>query len=186
MRWLSIAVVLLAGLPAIFAEDITTISGKVYRDVKVSRVMPDGLELTSTSGIVKVRATDLAAEYWRKYGFRADQVVAFEQEKAKTQDAAAQQRQQQVIQKAIDDVYRDRAVPATGTVVAEYRGGCYVVSLVLKYTRVDRVPQRKKVKERFGKNGVEPVYETTYETRTTVTEHKEMGIVAGLPPMSFS
>src|SRR5947208_3616774 len=49
------------------AEDFTTINGKEYKNVTVSRVEPDGLVLRSKSGILKVYFTELPKEVVDKW-----------------------------------------------------------------------------------------------------------------------
>src|SRR5437667_224240 len=49
------------------AEDLTTINGKQYKNVTVSRVEPDGLVLRSKSGILKVYFSELPKEVVDKW-----------------------------------------------------------------------------------------------------------------------
>ena len=51
--------VILSSTSIALAEDFKTISGKEYKNVKVSRVEPDGIVLVSKSGISKVYFTEV-------------------------------------------------------------------------------------------------------------------------------
>src|SRR5438874_13822902 len=52
---------------ALFAEDFKTIDGKEYKNVTVSRIEPDGIMLTSSSGISKVYFTELPKEVQERF-----------------------------------------------------------------------------------------------------------------------
>jgi len=49
------------------AEDFTTINGKEYKDVTVSRVEPDGIVLKTKSGIPKVYFRELPTEVQERF-----------------------------------------------------------------------------------------------------------------------
>jgi len=51
------------------ADDFKTIDGKEYKNAKVSRVEPDGLVLSSKSGISKVYFTELPKEVQERFGY---------------------------------------------------------------------------------------------------------------------
>jgi hypothetical protein len=61
MKYWETTLPILAALSASFvlADDFKTIDGKEYKDVKVSRVEPDGIVLRSKSGISKVYFVEL-------------------------------------------------------------------------------------------------------------------------------
>jgi thioredoxin 1 len=59
------------------AEDFKTIGGKEYKNVKVSRVEPDGIVLISKSGISKVYFTELPKEIQDRFHYDADQAAAY-------------------------------------------------------------------------------------------------------------
>jgi hypothetical protein len=81
-----------------FAEDFKTIKGKEYKNVAVSRVEPDGIMLTTTSGISKVYFTELPKEVQDRFhydpakaaAYSAEQMSALEQLR-KQQEKAQQQ-----------------------------------------------------------------------------------------------
>ncbi len=49
------------------AEDFKTVSGKVYKDVTVSRIEADGIELKTKTGISKVYFTELPQEVQERF-----------------------------------------------------------------------------------------------------------------------
>ena len=51
----------------VLADDFKTIDGKEYKNVKVSRVEPDGIVITFSGGIVKIPFTELSPEIQKKY-----------------------------------------------------------------------------------------------------------------------
>jgi hypothetical protein len=51
------------------ADDFKTLTGKEYKDVTVSRVEPDGIVVTSKSGISKVYFTELPKDVQARFGY---------------------------------------------------------------------------------------------------------------------
>jgi hypothetical protein len=51
------------------ADDFKTLTGKEYKDVTVSRVEPDGIVVTSKSGISKVYFTELPKDVQGRFGY---------------------------------------------------------------------------------------------------------------------
>src|SRR5439155_24275932 len=54
-----------------FADHFKAINGKEYKNVKVSRVEPDGIVLVSSSGISKVYFTELPKEVQERFQYDA-------------------------------------------------------------------------------------------------------------------
>ncbi len=75
-----------------FADDFKTIDGKEYKNVKVSRVEPDGIVITFSGGIVKIPFTELSPEIQKKYGYDSQAAGAYSAEQNEQQAALAQQR----------------------------------------------------------------------------------------------
>jgi hypothetical protein len=65
------------------ADDFKTINGKEYKNVTVSRVEPDGIVLTSKSGIAKVYFVELPKEAQERFGYDAAAVKATEEKQTK-------------------------------------------------------------------------------------------------------
>ena len=67
------------------AEDFTTIEGKKYEGVTVSRVEPDGLMVVTDSGIAKIPFARLPEDVQKKYGYDPKTAAAFSAGVAKSQ-----------------------------------------------------------------------------------------------------
>jgi hypothetical protein len=59
------------------ADDFKTIDGKEYKNVKVSRVEPDGIVLSNKSGISKVYFTELPKEVQERFHYDAQKGAEF-------------------------------------------------------------------------------------------------------------
>ena len=57
----TLALLILSVASVALADDFKTITGKEYKNAKVSRVEPDGIVITFSSGIVKIPARLQAA-----------------------------------------------------------------------------------------------------------------------------
>ncbi|MEO7933387.1 MAG: hypothetical protein ABIT76_09545 [Chthoniobacterales bacterium] len=60
---------LLAYLVPLTADDITTLAGKEYKGVRISRTEPDGIVVVTDSGIEKLQFGLLPADVQKKYGY---------------------------------------------------------------------------------------------------------------------
>ena len=69
------------------ANDFKAIDGKEYKNVRVSRVEPDGLVLISKSGISKVYFTELPKEVQERFRYDAAQAAAYSAEQVASQVA---------------------------------------------------------------------------------------------------
>src|SRR5206468_6299254 len=76
------------------ADDFKTIDGKEYKNVKVSRVEPDGLVLSSKSGISKVYFAELPKEVQDRFHYDAAKGDAYSAEQTANQEALYKQRQE--------------------------------------------------------------------------------------------
>ena len=79
-------VILCSALVAL-AEDFKAIDGKEYKNVKVSRVEPDGIVLISKSGISKVYFTELPKDVQDRFHYDAEQAAAYSAEQTASQMA---------------------------------------------------------------------------------------------------
>jgi hypothetical protein len=92
---------LLAALSAsmALADDFKTINGKEYKNVTVKRVEPDGIVVSSKSGILKIYFTELPKEVQAQFGYDAKKAAAYSSERKANaeallkQQAEAQQKQ---------------------------------------------------------------------------------------------
>src|SRR6058998_3057680 len=69
------------------ADDFKAIDGKEYKNVKVTRVEPDGIVLMSKSGISKVYFTELPKEVQERFHYDAAQGAAYSAEQTAGQVA---------------------------------------------------------------------------------------------------
>ena len=83
--------VILCSASIAFAEDFKAIDGKEYKNVKVSRVEPDGIVLISKSGISKVYFTELPMEVQDRFHYDAAQAAAYSAEQTASQVALQSQ-----------------------------------------------------------------------------------------------
>jgi thiol-disulfide isomerase/thioredoxin len=67
------------------ADDFKAIDGKEYKNVRVSRVEPDGIVLISKSGISKVYFTELPKEVQERFRYDAAQAAAYSAEQVASQ-----------------------------------------------------------------------------------------------------
>src|SRR4029450_13529134 len=91
MKTLALFLILSFGSLA-FADDFKTIEGKEYKNVKVSRVEPDGIVITFSGGIVKIPFTELSPEIQKKYGYDSSAAATYSAQEYEKQSALAQQR----------------------------------------------------------------------------------------------
>jgi len=100
MKTLLVFVALILTSSALLADDFKTLDGREYKNVSVSRTEPDGITITSTSGIIKLYFSELPPEVRAKYNYDPQKAQEF---------AAADARQQQLI---YQQTQRDRAAIA--------------------------------------------------------------------------
>ena len=69
MNKIALAILAALSVSIALADDFKTIDGKEYKNVTVSRVEPDGIVLTSKSGISKVYFAELPKEVQKRFGY---------------------------------------------------------------------------------------------------------------------
>ena len=84
----------LAAGSALRAEDVTTLSGTTYRDVRMVRVDPDGVTWEHATGMCKVDFNDLPEAVRRAYRYDAKQAAAYRDAQARARQQFAAQMQQ--------------------------------------------------------------------------------------------
>ena len=84
----------------VFADDFKTVDGKEYKNATVSRVEPDGIVLTSKSGISKIYFTELPKEVQERFHYDAAKATAYSAE----QNAALEQ-----LRKQREEAQREKA-----------------------------------------------------------------------------
>jgi hypothetical protein len=82
-----------------FALDITTISGKSYTNVTVSRVEPDALVLLDKKGVVRIYFSDLNDDVKQQFGYNHTNATVYQEFKRKQQLKYASARKAEHIKK---------------------------------------------------------------------------------------
>jgi len=92
-RWNLIAgVFLIAGTA--FGDDFKTIDGKEYKNVRLSRVEPDGIVFITSSGISKIYFTELPKEVQERFHYDAAKAAAYSSGQAANQEAFRKQQEE--------------------------------------------------------------------------------------------
>ena len=76
------------------AEDVTTLSGATYREVRLVRVEPDGVTWEHSTGVVKVDFSDLPEPVRKAYHYDSGKAAAFQAGQAKAREDFAARMQQ--------------------------------------------------------------------------------------------
>ena len=116
---------LVLGMTAARADDVTTLSGTTYRDVRAVRVDPDGVTWEHATGIVKVDFADLPEPVRKAYRYDAGKAKVFQEAQAKAQAEFAARAQQAQREAEAHRVQPLRA-PATTAGQAAGRPGEFV------------------------------------------------------------
>jgi thiol-disulfide isomerase/thioredoxin len=96
---------LILSLPSVaFGEDFKAIDGKEYKNVKVSRVEPDGIVLITSSGVSKVYFTELPKEVQERFHYDAAKAAVYSAQQAATQEAF--RKQQEELRRRLDEESR--------------------------------------------------------------------------------
>ena len=93
---------ILAFVSVTLGDDFKTLGGKEYKDATVNRVEPDGIVLTSKSGISKVYFTELPKDVQERFGYDPQKAGAYSAEQAA--NYAVYQKQQEQTQRQQDAV----------------------------------------------------------------------------------
>jgi hypothetical protein len=91
MNKISLAILVVLSASIALADDLKTIEGKEYKNVTVKRVEPDGLVLSSKSGIAKVYFTELPKDVQQRFNYDPEKAAAYSAE----QNAALEQARKQ-------------------------------------------------------------------------------------------
>jgi hypothetical protein len=91
----------------LLADDFKTIEGKEYKNVTVSRVEPDGIVLTTSSGISKVYFAELPKEVQERFHYDAAKGTAYSAQQNANLEALRKQ-QQEAQQKRTEEIEKYR------------------------------------------------------------------------------
>ena len=78
-------------IPSPTPSDLTTLSGKTYKQARVFRVEPDGVNYMFAGGIVKIPFTDLSETIRKQYGYDPKAANTFARAEAAAQAQSAEQ-----------------------------------------------------------------------------------------------
>jgi hypothetical protein len=94
VKYWKTALAILAALSAslALADDFKTINGKEYKNVKVSRIEPDGIVIKFSGGIVKLPFTELPSDIQKKYSYDPTAAARYAAQENQKQAALAEQR----------------------------------------------------------------------------------------------
>ena len=101
------ALAILAALSAsiALANDFKTIDGTEYKNVTVKRVEPDGIVLSSKSGISKVYFTELPKDVQERFHYDPEKATAYSGEQNAAQEQVRKQ-QEEAMRKKYEDTER--------------------------------------------------------------------------------
>lgn len=98
-----LAVLIICFTSAAVAEDFKTVNGKEYKDATVNRVEPDGIVVTTKSGVSKLYFSELPKEVQDRFHYDPQSASAYSAEQSANytayqtqQDEARHQHEQQV------------------------------------------------------------------------------------------
>lgn len=84
MKWIVILAILCS---AAIADDITTLSGEVYKDAEITRVEPSGLVVATDAGIVRIPFTNLPEDVRKANGYDPKAAAEYAAQSARAQQA---------------------------------------------------------------------------------------------------
>src|SRR5205809_649683 len=82
------------------ADDFKTTDGKEYKNVTVKRVEPDGIVLSSKSGISKVYFTELPKEVQQRFNYDPEKAATYSAEQNAALEQARKQQEEALRQRA--------------------------------------------------------------------------------------
>jgi hypothetical protein len=99
-----LTVLVLSFTSVAFAEDFETLNGKEYKDATISRVEPDGIVLTSKSGVSKVYFSELPKEVQDRFHYNPGKAADYDAVLALQARLQALQAHYQELEKQEDDL----------------------------------------------------------------------------------
>jgi chromosome segregation ATPase len=91
--------IILCLVSVVGADDFKTIKGKEYKNVTVSRVEPDGIVLSTSSGISKVYFTELPKEVQERFHYDAEKGDEYSRKQNEEQEQLRKQQEEALPQK---------------------------------------------------------------------------------------
>jgi chromosome segregation ATPase len=100
MSSLTVVILIVCFASIALADDFKTTDGKEYKNVTVSRVEPDGIVLSSKSGISKVYFAELPKEVQQRFSYDPEKAAAYSAEQNSAQEQFRKQQEEALRQKA--------------------------------------------------------------------------------------
>ncbi|PYJ51892.1 MAG: hypothetical protein DME87_01570 [Verrucomicrobia bacterium] len=100
MKMRILTLLILSFAPVVLADDFKTIEGKEYKNVKVSRVEPDGIVLITKAGISKVYFTELPKAVQERFNYDPEKAPAYSAEQNAALEQLRNQQQEAMIRRA--------------------------------------------------------------------------------------
>ena len=111
-------------------DDLKTISGKEYKQVKISRVEPDGLVIIHKTGVTKLPVSELPTEVQRKFGFIPSKIEA-ESPAARTGEQKEERVEQQKKPQETKPTLFIKAIALITGVIAPMTHGVWIVLAIV-------------------------------------------------------
>jgi len=89
--FLTLASAFAAASSVLQARDITTLDGKVYKEVSI-RAKPNGLEIVHSTGVAFVNFKNLPESVWKEFGYDPAKAAEYEEKLKEARKAAAKTR----------------------------------------------------------------------------------------------
>jgi hypothetical protein len=129
-RWnkdLTLLILIVSFPLVVLADDFKTNDGKEYKNVTLKRVEPDGIVLTSKSGILKLYFAELPPEIQKKYGYDPGEAADYQKQAYEAGVARAQEitqaSQQQAEERARYWQQHPTSQPVQGSPTSALSGG---------------------------------------------------------------
>jgi len=162
------------------ADNMTLPNGKTYTNYKVSRVEPDGITLTHSSGITKLFFWELPPELQQKYNYDPQKARTYNKQ-AQAQQAAAWSRQQEMAKRAQERVEYEAAHKE---VMKSIKGAATeLVGEVSQITDEGALIGKAKVPYRYNEEVVTPGYTPMDGNRQFVTKTKYVSAADDYEPV---
>jgi len=162
------------------ADDMTLPNGKTYTNYKVSRVEPDGITLTHSSGITKLFFWELPPDIQKQYNYNPEKARTYNKQ-AQAQQAAAWARQQEMAKRAQQRAEYEAAHKEVMKNIKE--SATELVGEVSQITEDGALIRDARVPFRYKEEVVTPGYTPMNSNRRFVTKTKYISAAADYEPV---
>ena len=166
MKTIILCLLSLTFLELVYAEDLK-VDNKIYKDVTILRVEPDGITYMHSGGVVKLSFEELPQETRDKYGYNSEKVKDYLKRKAQSQAHAEKEYSDVMNQKTEKDLadwkagqaynesvdtkkaQRDKeskAIPIEGVVIKIMEDGIVIKTVI----DMELIAEKKKMASNWG------------------------------------